>query len=355
MTLKIDFPRRQFIKSAALLGAGLIVAKVPEAQTRSESFSDVVRYHGGAFGSTWTLALPALSGSQASRATSTWPEHTDALDYLTNTVERVNQAFSPYRTGSELHRFNQHSGLEYFRFSDYASPVVEAALRQARYSKGIFDPTVGPSVHRWGHGPIIGSQACSFHDLEITLTGQSLSVRKQERHATLDCCGLAKGFALQQIADGFAEIGYTDFFIELGGEVLASGVHPSGRAWRTGLAWPQPSGQSPGRKPYCVIELDQRAIATSGVYQNAYMAKNRRYHHIIDTRTGEPSSSQMLSVSVLHEDAMWADCWSTTLLATSYDIAVEMISQNKLSVLILSQTEESLQQEIFGRVKVRQG
>jgi len=80
---------------------------------------------------------------------------------------------------------------------------------------------------------------------------------------------------------------------------------------------------------------DHRAIATSGVSHNSYRLGDRRYHHIIDTSTGQPGSSAVLSVSVLHEDAMWADCWSTTLLATDHHRARELIAQNDLSAILI--------------------
>ena len=106
-----------------------------------------------------------------------------------------------------------------------------------------------------------------------------------------------------------------------------------------------------------VVNLDHRAIATSGVshnsYQLGYQDGNQRYHHIINTSTGEPGHSAVLSVSVLHEDAMWADCWSTTLLATDHEQARALIAQHELSAVIQVANNGQIAHEVFGSVAIQ--
>lgn len=322
--------------------------------------SPVKRLYGQAFGSTWSLILPKAY------------EQARALRLINAVVDEINQLFSPYLENSALSGFNRFRQKGSYSFPLAAAPVLQHALKHAAQSKGIFDPTVGPAVARMGFGPISSTIRCSYNDLESSTHANQIVVEKLDLNVTLDCCGLAKGYALDLIATRLKESGYADFFLELGGEVLAHGYHPDSRPWRVAVEKPafaslkhaptiaeiktlkhyagSATGFDRNTPPAMIIELDRRSIATSGTYQQGYTLGDQRYHHIIDPKTGAASRTTTVAASVLHENAMHADCWSTTLLACSHKDAVALISEYKLSAVLQTFDGNALNIEIFGSV-----
>lgn len=250
---------------------------------------------GAAFGTHWSVALPAeadLSGLQ---------ERLDAL------LAELDLAFSPWRPDSVIARFNAGAARD-MPVTQEIAEVTGAALKIAAASGGAFDPTIGPLVARWGFGPIHGKvQPSGWRKLK-TDNGH---IAKTEADLTLDLCGIAKGHALDRMVALLLDAGHEHFLVEFGGELAARGRHPSGRAWQVGIEMP-----FAGRKDIVgVLRLDDLAVATSGDRANGYDIGLRRYGHIIDPMTGEPVESALASVSVLMPTTREADGWATALMA----------------------------------------
>jgi thiamine biosynthesis lipoprotein len=148
----------------------------------------------------------------------------------------------------------------------------------------------------------------------LGLDASKATVRKRRADVTCDLSGIAKGFAVDEVARALNDLGWTDFLIEVGGEVRARGRRPDGEIWRVGIERPDASG----RAVQAVIALADRAMATSGDYRSFRIERderegNERLSHVIDPRTGRPVSHPLASVSVVHTDAALADAWATAL------------------------------------------
>lgn len=218
-------------------------------------------------------------------------------------VARIDASMSPYRPDSEISRFNRLEGGE-LAASPALCEVAGEALRLAQLSGGAFDPTVGPLVHRYGFGPIEGASA-RFEDLSVA--GQRIG--KSRAGVTMDLCGVAKGYALDQMIDAVAALGVTDAMIELGGEVRAIGRHPKGRAWQVAVEDPR-AGST---ELLHILDPAGWALATSGDRAQSYELGPRRYGHIIDPRSNGPARGDVASVTVLAPTAMEADGLATAL------------------------------------------
>src|SRR5690606_31004914 len=103
--------------------------------------------------------------------------------------------------------------------------------------------------------------------------------------------------------------------IDLGGEIAAFGLHPDGRNWRVAVEDPRPARTGAAE----VVQLEDRAIATSGDKVNGFTLAARRYSHIIDPATAAPVETATASVSVIAADAATADGWATALMAAGAD------------------------------------
>jgi thiamine biosynthesis lipoprotein len=120
---------------------------------------------------------------------------------------------------------------------------------------------------------------------------------------------VAKGYAVDSIAEGLRARGFRDFLVEIGGETRASGERAEGGAWRVGIERPDPERRS----VFTVVELADRALATSGNYRSYRDVAGVRLSHLIDPRTGRPTTHELASVSVVHESAAHADAFATGL------------------------------------------
>lgn len=270
--------RRTFL----LTGAAALAAPA-----LSRAAAPVTQLEGKAFGTSWRVTLPA--GRKG------LPERIGTL------LAAIDAQMSPYRADSDLSRFN-HAGAGGHAVAAQTAQVTQAALEIARASGGHFDPTVGPLVARWGFGPITGAP-----DRWQSLSVEGDALRKTHAQATLDLCGIAKGYALDQIVALMLDAGESAFLVDLGGELAARGRHPSGRIWTVGVEAPHGLAAK--------LRLDGRAIATSGDLAQGYDLGGRRYGHIIAPETAEPVASAVASVTVLAADAMTADGWATALFA----------------------------------------
>jgi thiamine biosynthesis lipoprotein len=187
--------------------------------------------------------------------------------------------------------------------------VTRHALGVAEATGGAFDPTMGPLVHRYGFGPITGERA-GPETIEAGLIG----IAKTQAGATLDLCGIAKGYALDRLVADMEALGATDLLLELGGEVRALGAHPSGRPWQVAVEDPL----SPVLAARHVVRPGGLALATSGLTANGVVGPVT-VSHVIDPRTARPAQAYAASVSVLAETGMQADALATALLAMGED------------------------------------
>jgi thiamine biosynthesis lipoprotein len=267
-----------------------------------------------AMGTTWSVVLnptdPASADPQRARA---------VIDARLAETDRL---MSTWRQDSELSRFNRHASTDAFPLSPKTFEVLRIAQGVSEASDGAFDVTVGPLVAVWGFGAQARSPRRSPDPAELAgvlarvgfrllrLDSTHTAAHKQRPDVECDLSAIAKGFAVDEIARALTEIGWSDFLVELGGEVRARGRRPGGTAWQVGIERPDPAG----RLVHAVLALDDQALATSGDYRNFYWDGDQRRTHILDPRTGRPLEHQLTSVSVVHREAALADAWATALI-----------------------------------------
>ena len=258
-------------------------------------------------------------------------------------LDTVNSSMSTYLKTSELSKFNAHQSLEPFEASPELIAVFEEATRVSRISKGAFDITVGPLVDAWGFGPdkpgsppspeqiALLRESVGYEKLQI----ETSSLTKRSKFLRVDLSAIAKGFALDQVQAALEGLGYGNFMIEVGGEVVTRGTRLDGRIWRIGIERPDPEGIS----VYKAIELDSMAMASSGDYRNYREIEGKRISHTIDPRNGQPVTHRLASVTVLHQKCMSADALATMFsvmgpeegfaLAQTQDIAAFFLVRDK--------------------------
>ena len=225
-----------------------------------------------------------------------------------------------------------------------AEPVLVGI---SEFSAGRYDITVGPLVDLWGFGsqgvPESSPTAAEVADTLARVGYQRLQVRaeppalkKSVAGLEIDLSSIAKGWAVDQLAALVEEFGVRDYLVEIGGELRARGVKPSGETWRIAVEKPLRDGRALQR----VIDLRNYAMATSGDYRNYYQEGDRYYSHTIDPLRGYPVQHRLASVTVVADTCAEADGWATALLALGEHDGPRLAVKLGLKSLFLVRTPE---------------
>ena len=282
--------------------------------TRQSDPSDALIevFDGATMGTTYTVRVVSVEAWSEARRDRVGARIQMALD-------DVESAMSHYRSDSEVSRFNEARSTEPFALSPATFDVVRTAVELSELSGGALDITVGPLVNAWGFGPtepevlppdegLLSRLRGRVGISKLELDGALSTIRKVDPLVEWDLSSVAKGYGVDQVAAGLAEEGLTRFMVEVGGEIVASGVNQLNGPWRIGIERPADGG---GIERF--VLLSGRALATSGDYRNVREVEGRLISHTIDPRTGRPVDHQLASVSVIADTCLRADGLATAL------------------------------------------
>ena len=259
-------------------------------------------------------------------------------------LRELEDIFSVFSEDSDLYQVNQNAGLEPVKVRRELIEVLSIALKYAEKSGGAFDPTIGPLIRLWDigdigqrysqhdsrrDGPRVPSEEAirqalnlvNYRDVEINHTEQTVFLTRPGM--ALDLGAIAKGFAADEIVRLLEREGLKRAIIDLGGDIFAFGAREDGNNWRIGI-------QDPGnyRGDYFgILEVNNKSVVTSGVYERYFMEDDRLYHHILSIESGFPVDNGLLSVTVIAEKAIDADAISTTSFTLGWERGLELIAQ----------------------------
>jgi thiamine biosynthesis lipoprotein len=247
---------------------------------------------------------------------------------------------SPWEPGSDLSRFNRAPAGRWQELPTEFAAVLDYALQLAEESGGAFDPTIAGLVEAWGFGPG-GARAVpppaerlalpqGWHRLAATREGKRLM---QPGGIEIDLCAVAKGYAVDCVTEHLLARDCRSFLVEIGGELRGEGVKPDGMPWWVGVEAPRRLGPEDAWFD-TVVALNGLAAATSGGYRRCSGAGERRRHHIIDPRTGSPADNDVLAVTVLHPQCMYADALATALLVLGEAEGLAYASARDIAALL---------------------
>ncbi len=254
-------------------------------------------------------------------------------------LDRVNQRMSTYDPDSELMLFNRAPVGTWLEVSLELRDVVAAAKEVAEHTGGAFDPTVGPLVALWGFG---ASPSATVPEPAQVRAAKALVDHRNLRHRpsppalakrhplSLDLSGIAKGHAVDGMAEALESAGCKNYLIELGGEIRVSGRSPNGGRWRIGIDSPTGEGNLGD-----ALLLGEAAVATSGDYRQYRERDGRRLSHIIDPRTGYPVGHRLASVTVVAESARAADAYATALMVLGERDGLQFAEDARLAAVFV--------------------
>lgn len=227
--------------------------------------------------------------------------------------------FSGYIPNSIVSRINRNDSTALF--DDQFAEVYQKSVEVFRETHGAFDLTVGPLVNIWGFGPekrakidstTIDSLLQYVGMEKIRLEGRRLI--KALPGIKIDVNSIAQGYSVDVVYRFLEQLGIRNFMVEIGGEVRVKGKNPKGDFWRIGVDKPVEGNNVAGENLQTIILLDNKSITTSGNYRKYFEEDGRKYSHIIDPHTGYPYKNNLLSVTVIADDALTADGYDTGLM-----------------------------------------
>jgi len=235
-------------------------------------------------------------------------------------VDQVDRQMSPWQPDSALSRLNAAPLQQWLPIPRQLMQVLQGALQVSRLSAGTFDIGVGDLVNAWGFGPERShpdpARIDQLHNQPRQLAADVLQLDTansrvlKQAPVSLDLCGIAKGYGVDQLALCLDDWGIADYLVGIDGEMRAQGCKPDGQPWVVALEKPVRGV----REVMGVMEISNAAIATSGDYRHWVELAGESYSHSMHPAQQAPVSKDLTAVSVIADSCMQADAWATALM-----------------------------------------
>jgi thiamine biosynthesis lipoprotein len=254
-------------------------------------------------------------------------------------LRRLDDMMSLYKDTSEITRVNLAAGLKPVRVSPEMIEVVESAVEVSRLSRGVFDVTVGPLVVLWqmrlkeGRVPSDKeiSRVRSLVDYRNIVIDRNASTIFLKKPGMIMDLGGMKGFLADRVADLLRKRGVRNAIIALAGDIWVLGKREDGSPWRIGVQHPREQD-----KTLAVLEFSDKFITTSGDYERFIIREKKRYHHIIDPRTGKPSQGT-ISVTLVGDKGALIDPLTKVPFILGPEEGMKLIKQAGAEAIIVDE------------------
>lgn len=249
--------------------------------------------------------------------------------------------------GGDVNQLNEQAGNGYVTVNSETMSVLKSARKISELSGGAFDVTVGPVVKVWGIGsdkPQIPPDAVlkdlvaliDYADVHLDETSNQASLQRPGQ--IVDLGGIAKGYAGDVAKTIYQKNGTQSALINLGGNVVALGHKPDGSTWSIGIQNPRSeTGEVVG-----VVHVSDQAVVTSGDYQRYFEKDGKRYWHIIDTQTGYPAASGLMSATIVASSSIEADGLSTAAFVLGLSKGLDLIERYGQAEAIFITTDKKI-------------
>ena len=233
-----------------------------------------------------------------------------AIDHAFERMQKVAKRFNAHDQASPIYAFNQKGTP--IRDTEIIN-LVRVALEISRASEGAFDITVYPLVKLWGFYEDLPQEVAAPEKIKEILGNvgykhlmiSDTELKSDQENIAIDLGGIAKGYVVGQGVDALKKEGISSAIIQAGGDVYALGEKNS-KPWNVGIRDPR------GKGLLGYLQVKDTAVMGSGDYERYYVREGKRFHHIIDPKTGCPSTG-VSGVTVIYADPAIADAWGTAL------------------------------------------
>ena len=295
----------------------------------NKTYADIT---GPAMGTSYTIRLVPKRGLN---------QNTDLIKAkIDSTLDSINDQMSTYVANSEISLFNKLSKDAAIVIADNFKQVIMRSIFWSKQSNGAFDISSLPLTEAWKTGKKDREYEDKWEppsDLDIITALDKVGYKKIKIYQNslikafkgqqIDVNAIAKGWGVDHLFALIESFGYSNFMVEIGGEVRVSGKNIQNKTWQIGIDYPAVN-TNPGEKIMGIVPLIDKSMATSGNYRNFYEHNSKKFSHIIDPRTGYAIKSGIASVTVVAERCIDADAVATALNVMSLESGRQMVEKN---------------------------
>lgn len=302
----------------------------------NEPKNNTIEINGFAQGTTYHIVYINSNGENFQRS----------IDSL---LIEIDNSLSTYNKKSIITRFNNADSV--CEVDKMFIDVFNRSKEVYAATDGAFDPTVAHLVNVWGFGfkNMDNTDSTTIDSLLKLVDFDAITIEKNiaikhHKNLMLDFNAIAQGYSVDVIADFLADKGIENYMVEIGGEVKARGKkNPRQQFWRIGID--KPIENQKERTLEAVVNLNNKALATSGNYRKFYEKDGVKYSHTLNPKTGYPVHHSLLSATVITENCAIADAYATVFMVVGLEKAKEILNQkpNLQAILIFENENKKLE------------
>jgi len=328
------------ISLLALLSLFIVSCSNPPSekiQEVEEETLEKVNFYGSTQGTTYSVIVnDPISLSQSE---------------IDEVLRQFDLALSTYVPQSTISVLNNSPAGTYILADEfgYFEDCYQKSLSVFDSTGGLFDPTVFPLVEGWGFfkdmkdvpdsirvqelKSLTGFQKMGHFEFTATVPEEADSINlfkivKRTPEAKLDFNAIAQGQAVDVLCDLIESKGGKNYFVEIGGEIKVKGKNSEGEYWRIGIDKPIEDPSAQERVIYEIVQLENKAIATSGSYRKFYEKDGMKYSHTLNPKTGYPVQHTLLSATVIAENCALADAYATALMVMGAEKGIQFVNDH---------------------------
>jgi thiamine biosynthesis lipoprotein len=273
--------------------------------------------------------------------------------------DRLEEALSVWREGSDVQRLNAAAGLGAVAVGPDTRAVLDAAQEASRQTRGAFDITFGvlSDVWKFDHdqdnrvpsAAEIAARLPLIDHASVSVDHASGTARISRPGVRVHLGGIGKGYAVDRAVALLRGRGFDAFLLQSGGDLYAAGRRGD-RPWRVGLNDPRGAGG----ESFATIELRDETFSTSGDYERFFIEDGLRYHHLLDPRSGQPARL-CRSVTIIAASALMADWLTTGVFIMGPEEGLALVEQLPAveAVVVTAENEVRVSSGLRGRLTLQ--
>jgi thiamine biosynthesis lipoprotein len=285
----------------------------------------------------------------------------DYYDSIKNLLNTFENSLSVYRDSSLISKINRN---QYFAVDHYFTEMFDKAKKISELTGGAFDISASPLFDLWGWGakkranrvtPEMIDSLKQFVGMDKIYIENGKIIKKFPA-MTLNANAIAKGYASDVVAGYLKNRQITDYLVDIGGEIVVRGKNKLGKEWLVGIDKPIDGNMISGTELQAVMQITDRAIATSGDYRRFYIdtVDGQKYSHTIDPHTGCPARQNILSATVIADECIVADAYATAFMVMGLKKTEEFLSKHhELEVFLVYSENNELKEYYSDNIKNR--
>ncbi len=261
----------------------------------------------------------------------------NAIDAAFKELDRLEGLLNYFAADSEVSLINRNAGIKPVNVSKETLEIIEKALYVSKKTDGGFDITMGPIIALWDfYNRIIPEDKAIKEALKLVgyenviVNREKSTVFIRKKGIRINLGGIIKGYAANRTAEVLKDNNIKSGIVAVAGDIKAFGMRPDGELWNVGIRNPRPADAKNLEfaidKMIATVGLSDLAISTSGDYYRFFEKDGKRYHHLLDPKTGHPAHGSQ-SVTVITEDGAFADGFATGIFILGPQKGMEVLNK----------------------------